>query len=223
MAVPDTTTFSLQDVVNEVNPTTNDLVDCIADAITGQYDPAYFTAPATNLLEFRNYGAITSEGPLFPGTGATVSDSGSAWSNPTRIQSDSGGDAGSSASTFAAASGSTDLLRGTNFGFAVGGTPVGIEVTIHRAPSAGGSGDIDDNSVQLVLSGTPLGTSKSDGTWADGYNTITYGGPTDLWGATPSTANVNSSGFGVQLKADNTDVSLGNTMFVESMTMTIYW
>lgn len=55
MAIPNTTTFSLQNVVDEVNPTTNDLASCIADAIESYYDPAYYTAPATSLLEFRNY------------------------------------------------------------------------------------------------------------------------------------------------------------------------
>ena len=59
MAVPDTDTFSLQDVVNEINPTTDDLQDCINDAIASKYDPTYYTAPATSLLEFRNYGAAT--------------------------------------------------------------------------------------------------------------------------------------------------------------------
>ena len=56
MAVLDTNTFSLQDVVDEINPTTDDLQDCINDAIEGNYDPNYYTAPATSLLEFRNYG-----------------------------------------------------------------------------------------------------------------------------------------------------------------------
>tara|TARA_R110002074_G_scaffold211135_1_gene380444 strand:+ start:1402 stop:1812 length:411 start_codon:yes stop_codon:yes gene_type:complete len=55
MAVPNTTTFSLQDVVNEINPTTDDLVDCIADANSSGYDSSYYTSPATSLLEFRNY------------------------------------------------------------------------------------------------------------------------------------------------------------------------
>lgn len=58
MAVPNTDTFSLQDVVDEIVPTTNDLVDCIADAVGGSYDGTYYTAPATSLLEFRNYGAV---------------------------------------------------------------------------------------------------------------------------------------------------------------------
>lgn len=60
MAVPDTTTFSLQDVVDEINPTTNNLVDCIADAVEASYDPTYYTSPATSLLEFRNYGGLTA-------------------------------------------------------------------------------------------------------------------------------------------------------------------
>ena len=56
MAVPDTTTFTLQDVVTEVNPTTDDLVDCFADAIASKFDSAY-SGSKNNLLNFRNYGA----------------------------------------------------------------------------------------------------------------------------------------------------------------------
>ena len=52
MAVPNTTTFSLQDVVDEINPTTDDLVDCVSDATSGD-------SPATSLLEFRNYAGST--------------------------------------------------------------------------------------------------------------------------------------------------------------------
>ena len=55
MAVPNTTTFSLQDVVNEINPTSDDLVDCIADANSSGFDSNYYSSPATSLLEFRNY------------------------------------------------------------------------------------------------------------------------------------------------------------------------
>ena len=57
MAVPNTSTFSLQDVVDEINPTTDDLQDCVNDANSANYDTNYYTAPATSLLEFRNYGS----------------------------------------------------------------------------------------------------------------------------------------------------------------------
>jgi hypothetical protein len=56
--VPNTNTFSLADVVSVVNPTTDDLQDCINDANSGYYDPTYYSPPVTSLLEFRNYGTV---------------------------------------------------------------------------------------------------------------------------------------------------------------------
>lgn len=62
MGVPNTTTFELQDVVDEVNPTTDDLVDCFADANANYFDSTY-EGSKNQLLNFRNYGsgnALTS-------------------------------------------------------------------------------------------------------------------------------------------------------------------
>ena len=58
MPVPDTNTFSLQNVVDVVNPTTDDLVDCFADAISGDFDGSY-SQDKDELDDFRNYGAVT--------------------------------------------------------------------------------------------------------------------------------------------------------------------
>jgi hypothetical protein len=58
MAVPDTSTFTLQDVVNEVNPTTDDLIDCFADAVASKFDSTY-SGSKNQLLNFRNYGAVS--------------------------------------------------------------------------------------------------------------------------------------------------------------------
>tara|TARA_R110002153_G_scaffold274081_2_gene447079 strand:+ start:21 stop:995 length:975 start_codon:yes stop_codon:yes gene_type:complete len=55
MGVPDTTTFTLQNVVTEVNPTTDDLVDCFADADSNKFDSTY-EGSKNQLLNFRNYG-----------------------------------------------------------------------------------------------------------------------------------------------------------------------
>ena len=57
MAVPNTITFSLQDVVSTVNPTTDDLVDSFDDAILGKFDSNYGPGDESNLLQFRNYDA----------------------------------------------------------------------------------------------------------------------------------------------------------------------
>jgi len=59
MSVPNTTTFELQDVVDTVNPTTDDLVDCFADAIASLFDSSY-EGSKNQLLNFRNYGNLTS-------------------------------------------------------------------------------------------------------------------------------------------------------------------
>lgn len=56
MGVPNTTTFSLQDVVDEINPTTDDLVDSFADAVANKFDSSY-SESKDELLNFRNYGS----------------------------------------------------------------------------------------------------------------------------------------------------------------------
>jgi hypothetical protein len=55
MAVPNTTTFSLLDVIAEIPGTQNSLQDCIDDHIASGLDPLYGSTPVTSLLEFRNY------------------------------------------------------------------------------------------------------------------------------------------------------------------------
>ncbi len=57
--VPNTTTFTLQNVVDAVNPTTDDLNDCFSDADSAQFDPAYEGAK-DRLYNFRNYGNQTT-------------------------------------------------------------------------------------------------------------------------------------------------------------------
>lgn len=55
MAVPNTDTFSLQDVVDEINPTTGSLDDCFVDAIASSFNSTY-SGSKNSLLNFRNYG-----------------------------------------------------------------------------------------------------------------------------------------------------------------------
>jgi hypothetical protein len=60
MAVPNTNTFSLQDVVDQfvkVNPPPDDLVDCFASAQSNFFDPSY-EGNKDRLSNFRNYGGV---------------------------------------------------------------------------------------------------------------------------------------------------------------------
>jgi len=76
MAVPNNEAFSLQNVVDEVNPTTDDLVDCFADATTNKFNKLYYPSylvegphalVENSLLNFRDYG-----GALRPPEGFSV-------------------------------------------------------------------------------------------------------------------------------------------------------
>jgi len=110
MAVPNTATFTLQDVVDEVNPTTDDLVDCFADADAAKFDPAY-SSTKDQLLHFRNYNgrilfnigsnyasAVLACGELFPikyyhnGSGAIPNNGDIVYTAPTGATAFTGGD-----------------------------------------------------------------------------------------------------------------------------------
>lgn len=59
-SVPNTTTFTLQNVVDAVNPTTDDLQDCFNDAISTYFNPTY-SGSKNSLLNFRDYGIHNAE------------------------------------------------------------------------------------------------------------------------------------------------------------------
>ena len=71
MPVPDTTTFTFQNVIDTVNPTTDDLVDCFADADAGKFDSNY-EGSKNQLLNFRNYGAFTAFGSSVTATSSRL-------------------------------------------------------------------------------------------------------------------------------------------------------
>lgn len=53
-SVPNTTTFSLQDVCNVIQPSVNNLVTCFTEADSASFDPTY-EGDMTSLYNFRNY------------------------------------------------------------------------------------------------------------------------------------------------------------------------
>ena len=64
-SVPDTTTFSLADVVAAVLPSSDDLDECFDDAVDGAFDSSYGPGDESNLLQFRNYGQdVAAQNPL---------------------------------------------------------------------------------------------------------------------------------------------------------------
>jgi hypothetical protein len=91
----------------------------------------------------------------------------------------------------------SNWLRTNSYGLAVPANAVikGIEVSV-LAEGQGGVGTYLDK-INLARAGVIESTGKSDATpLSSPFGWYTYGGPTDLWGASWTPSDTNSSGFG---------------------------
>jgi len=134
-------------------------------------------------------------GATYPGTGANEDRADSpAWSNPTNIEREL------LAATWSGTDQPSDWLRGSDFGFSVptDAVIVGIKLDMSRTKI---SGAVSNSLLYLVdENGTNIGGSKhaTNQEWV-GAQEVSYGGASDLWGATLTPAIVNSSNFGARL------------------------
>lgn len=122
----------------------------------------------------------------------------------------------------------TGFLAGQGYGFSIpsGATILGVEVEMHWYDSNFNGGDhAKQDQIRLWHNGSPIGNNKS--TYADipicGCFT-TFGGPTDLWGATLTPAIVNSSTFGAAFKAYHVDTGLtGSSIDIDAIRIRVYY
>lgn len=153
------------------------------------------------------------------GTGTNVAAAGTAWTNPGSI---------AVASQFARsnpiiATGNSDNLAATNFGFAVpaAATVLGVQMSFIRS---GLRTDILDNGIYLTKNGTAtVGADHSSGDiWPVIPAAQNYGTTTDLWGTTLSVAEVNASTFGVLIQALNVNETHSSSATIRAfVTMTV--
>jgi len=140
---------------------------------------------------------MSSQGPKFPttatGNTSTVGGGTVAWTNPQNIEAADGVFA---TNNNGAMSVGTDDLIGTGFGFSVPATATinGILVEINYSAS----GTASELFVNLLKAGAATGNNKATGaSLPSSPNTASYGGSTDLWGATFTPSDINASNFGV--------------------------
>lgn len=118
----------------------------------------------------------------------------------------------------------SQALKSTDLGFSIpsGATINGIEVSVNIKANASSSGEISD--VTLVRAGTRDGATTK--TPADTLTTSatfhTFGGPTDLWGASWTDTDINDVGFGWDLECH---VTFSGTVIcsVDCSNITIYY
>lgn len=164
-----------------------------------------------------------------PNNASAIIDDGSVgswtWTNPLRAQTSNDSWA---TNILTSSSGRTHYLKATGFNFTVptGMTIKGIEVKIEKHQTCADTSCtsiVTDNSVRIVKNGTVTGDEKASATaWPTTDTTVTYGGPTDLWGATWTAANINNNTFGVVLSVERSGGNDRN-VFVDNINIIVYY
>ena len=150
-----------------------------------------------------------------------------AWANADRITAV---DRRYSTATFTGVefSALTEWLCGYTFGFAIpsDATITGVSATYRRSASSSVPCNIIDSAIFLCSPYTnPLHIAGKTavGAWSErGDRDDTVGADGDLWGAILTPAIVNSSDFGVRLRAERTGTG-GIIASVDAVSMTIYY
>ncbi len=169
----------------------------------------------------------TSSGPNSPGTVIDDSSVGlTTWGNPSNASANDG----AYASIVEPSSSGSHYLKATNFGFAIpdGATINGILVEVKRF--ATGAGDVYDSPAgNYIVKGGNVGSTgvqvnNSAGYWQvpDPGTYVSYGGASNLWGETWTSADINNSGFGVTIRAQEYE-STSNSVFVDHIRITVYY
>jgi hypothetical protein len=158
---------------------------------------------------------MPSQGPNTPGT--AVDGGGSyAWLFPANAKVEDG--------TITSASigpgNDSNVLTVSNFGFTASGVINGIAVSIKRQASA--VNDVKDKIVSLTLSGS-ANEGDNSVAWPLALGFANYGGAADLWGVTPSAADINGADFGVNVQAHNGNGGSPRSGSIDVVIVTVYY
>jgi hypothetical protein len=155
---------------------------------------------------------MTTAGPNNAGTASSNSAAGTSfWTDPSNV---TGASDASFAFFDAEASGDSEYLDVTNFGFSIpaGATIDGIlfEVRVREVASAD---NIFDKLVKPLKAGTAVGTDqKSAVEWGTSFAYRSYGSSSSLLGTTWTYSDINASNFGIRIQAAE---SVGNNIGAE--------
>lgn len=168
---------------------------------------------------------MASVGPQNPTAATGSTGTGTSWVDPTNVFSSDDTRASASLSGSGSNRFSRDLkVSGFDFSAIPDGSTIdGVVVEIERHVSST-SGSPRDDTIQLMKAGTAGGTNAASGsTWPTTDAYATYGGASDLWGNTLSTADIKDSGFGVSIKAVKTAGKSSTTARVDHIRITVYY
>lgn len=159
-----------------------------------------------------------------PNAFGTISDDSAVgtltWSNPAN----GGADDASYATAATTTTATTHYIKFLNPGFSIpAGTINGISITVNRKASSDGGRHVRDITVSLVIGGSVTGDNKADTStnWPTTDGDKTYGGSSDVWGASPTVSQVNASNFGFVLSAEITSSVVTTTAYVDYASISV--
>ena len=154
---------------------------------------------------------MASQGPLDTGVGI---DEGADWVTPSNIQTQDSVNATSILTEVP-----SSILNGSNFGFTIpAGTIDGIIVSIRRQAV---SGDVFDSAIQIRVNGVDSSNKAGASAWSSIYASPSYGSSSDLWGLTPTVAQINATTFSVLISVVGGE--LGGVAGVDSVRVTVHY
>lgn len=119
--------------------------------------------------------------------------------------------------------GYNDSLNVTSFPIRLpaGASVRGIAFTVDRSAD---DDNASDQSVRVLRGGEPIGIDRgSPEPWPQTFTPMTYGGPTDTWGASWSPADVEAADFGIEITPQYL-LSTGNdSVDIDSVGVTVYY
>lgn len=177
---------------------------------------------------------MPTQGPFAAGTGVEVDASGFTWTAPEEATALDGVNATVTDMTGASVS---NLIVVSDFGFSLPGDAVidGLELSIFRKAS---TDSINNNAyihdVQVVMApdgSTAAGDNNADvpAHWPVTTTEKVYGDPTDLWGLTPTAAELNSSDWSVIIQCGCVQTIFlpfppgPNDAFIDSVQLKVYF
>lgn len=121
-------------------------------------------------------------------------------------------------------SGASNILRGSTPVVsgpapASGGIVLGIQVDLSVKSSAN---YLIDQVAQLRKSGSALTNKATSTRLPSAYTTVTYGGPTELWGTTWTVSDLSGISFDYMVVAEGGGIVTNGNGFVNSVTVTVY-
>jgi hypothetical protein len=175
---------------------------------------------------------MASTGFTLPGDSGQIADGGTEpWQNQNAVETE----ANYADSLSLDAGDETELIYGYDYGFSIpaGATITGIEVRVTRYRRDDGPGRVRTTKTKkatLMDGASTLGNDNKDTDTADwaqdpSTETITYGGSSDLWGAsgTIDRAFVQSSDFGAGISAKGVSPCTNSNAYLKFIKINVHY